>query len=296
MLYKTSISDLPMTFVLSEDTQKDDDDNLSALLTGWSLNNREVAWLWLSLVGREGERLDDCQFNSPTMRDKIARTLKDSRSLKREIEHARETQLLPLEAFGWIEKNGRQPKWLAAEAMRKTNLRLRNSIFRTLPNKDQVIVLFDLWNTEFSRKERALRYLSEDWNEHLRTDKIFKWFKDQDEREKCSLAWSWLEQNQPTLIRLEKPFTRHGELLEFFDHCSASSGEKELYVEKIKRRWSTQKTRVNATHKKQYNFVLNNNINAALDKLAEEHQLSRTKILEELILSETAHRLYLVTR
>jgi predicted transcriptional regulator len=53
---------------------------------------------------------------------------------------------------------------------------------------------------------------------------------------------------------------------------------------------------VNATHKKQYNFVLNNNINAALDKLAEEHQLSRTKILEELILSETAHRLYLVTR
>jgi predicted transcriptional regulator len=42
--------------------------------------------------------------------------------------------------------------------------------------------------------------------------------------------------------------------------------------------------------------VLNNNINAALDKLAEEHQLSRTKILEELILSETAHRLYLVTR
>lgn len=72
---------------------------------------------------------------------------------------------------------------MAAEAMRKTNLRLRNSIFRTLPNKDQVIALFDLWNTDFSRKERALRYLSEDWNEHLRTDKIFKWFKDQDERE-----------------------------------------------------------------------------------------------------------------
>ena len=296
MLYKTSISDLPMTFILSEDTQKDDDDNLSALLTGWLLNKREVAGLWLSLVGQEGERLDDCQFNSPTMRDKIAQTLKDSRSLKRDLEHARETQLLPLEAFGWIERNGRQPKWLAVEAMRKTNLRLRNSIFRTLPNKDQVIVIFDLWNTDFGRKERALSYLAEDWNEHLRTDKIFKWFKDQDEREKCSLAWSWLEQNQPTLIRREKPFTRHGELLEFFDHSGASSGEKELYVEKIKRRWSTQKTRVNATHKKQYNFVLNNNINAALDKLAEEHQLSRTKILEELILSETAHRLYLVTR
>ena len=75
MLYKTSISDLPMTFILSEDTQKDDDDNLSALLTGWLLNKREVAWLWLSLVGQEGERLDDCQFNSPTMRDKIAQTV-----------------------------------------------------------------------------------------------------------------------------------------------------------------------------------------------------------------------------
>ncbi|MDP3977054.1 MAG: hypothetical protein Q8P85_03530 [Pseudomonas sp.] len=227
------------------------------------------------------------------MRDQIAQYLDYKPQLRDELNSARERELLPEEAFGWIEKTGRQPKWLVAEAKKKTNLKLYSSVFRTLSSKPQLIALFDLWKTDFSRKEGVLYRLSVDWNEHLQTDKIFIWFKDQDERGKCSLAWSWLEKNKPELTRIEKPFTRLAELLEFFDHSGASSGEKELYVEKIKRRWSTQKTRENNPNKKQYNFELTNNINDALDKLAQDHHLSRTKILEKLILSETEYRLYL---
>lgn len=268
-------------------------DNLSHTLAGWTLNAREVIWLWLFLTERESARFDDCSLNSPTMRDQIAQYLEHKPRLRDELNSARERELLPEEAFGWIEKTGRQPKWLAAEAMKKTDLKLRSSVFRTLPSKPQLIALFDLWRADFSRKEGVLHRLSVDWNEHLQADKIFIWFKDQDEREKCSLAWSWLEKSKPELTRREKPFTRLAELLDFFDHSGASSGEKELYVGKIKRRWSTQKTRENNPDKKQYNFELTNNINAALDKLAQDHDLSRTKILEKLILSETEHRFYL---
>lgn len=267
--------------------------SLSEELPGWSLNDREVAWLWLALEIQEGIQMDECQLNSKTMCDQIARTLRRNPRLLRRLERARDTELLPEEAFSWVEKSGRQPKWLAAQATKRTGLKIRSSVFRTLTDKEQLIALLDLWDNDFGRKESALKRLSDTWTEHVQADRIFSWFKDKDERAKCALAWSWLEKNKPRLTWRAEPFTRLNELLEFFDHSEASAEEKELYIDKIKRRWSTQKTREKATEKKQYNFVLTHSVNATLDKLAEEHQLSRTKILEMLLLSEAEHGLYL---
>jgi hypothetical protein len=71
-----------------------------------------------------------------------------------------------------------------------------------------------------------------------------------------------------------------------FDRRDATPGERELYVAKIKRWWGTRKTRENSPNKKQYNFVLANDVNTALDKLAQGHKLSRTKILDRLIINE----------
>jgi len=268
-------------------------DLLSEELPGWDLTEREVAWLWLVLETRERLRMDECQLNSQTMRDQIARTLRRNPHVTRGLVRARDRELLPEEAFSWVEKSGRQPKWVAAQAGNKTGLRIRSSVFRTLADKEQLIALFDLWDRDFGQKEDALRRLSDAWTEHARSDRIFSWFKDKDERTKCALAWSWLEKNKPRLTWRAEPFTKLTELLEFFDHSGASAEEKELYVDKIKRRWSTQKTREKAVEKKQYNFVLPLSVNAVLDKLAEEHQLSRTKVLEHLILSEEQHELYL---
>lgn len=102
-----------------------------------------------------------------------------------------------------------------------------------------------------------------------------------------------MEKNKSWLTWRAAPFTKLNEMLEFFDLSEASAEEKELYIEKIKRRWNTQKTREKATERKQYNFVLPISVNAALDKLAEDRQLSRTRVLELLILGEEQHELYL---
>lgn len=268
-------------------------DLLSEELPGWRLNDRELAWLWLTLEIQEGIQLDECQLNSKIMRDQIAKTLRRNTRLLRRLEYEKDTALLPEEAFSWVEKNGRQAKWLAAQAAKRTGLRIRSGVFRTLTEKEQLIALLDIWEKDFGQKESALRRLSDAWNEHAWADRIFNWFKDKDERAKCALAWSWLEKNKPRLTWRAEPFTKLTELLEFFDHSGASEEEKELYTDKIKRRWSTQKTREKAVEKKQYNFVLPLSVNAVLDKLAEEHQLSRTKVLEHLILSEEQHALYL---
>lgn len=110
----------------------------------------------------------------------------------------------------------------------------RDQYFLKLVSKAQLVPFFDLWDTDSSRKEAVLRRLAEGWNEHLQADKIFKWFKDQDEREKCSLAWSGLEKNKPVLTRREKPFARYDELLEFSTTVTHRPARKSSTWRKLK--------------------------------------------------------------
>ena len=261
-----------------------DNDNLSNLLSDWRLDDREVAWLWLTLKTNPKFELADCQLNSATMRDEIHKVMSQEPALRWHLNDAKARTLLPEEAFKWIDKAGRQPKWLTAQAKKLLGKEVVSSVFQMLTDKAKLIALFDLWDESFDEKKRTLNQLSNSWNRQLKTDKLFSWFKDDDEHEKCALAWSWMEKNKSWLTWRAAPFTKLNEMLEFFDLSEASAEEKELYIEKIKRRWNTQKTREKATERKQYNFVLPISVNAALDKLAEDRQLSRTRVLELLIL------------
>lgn len=79
-------------------------DSLSEELPGWGLTEREVTWLWLFLESRESIQMDECQLNSQTMRDQIARTLRRNPLVTRGLERARDRELLPEEAFSWVKK------------------------------------------------------------------------------------------------------------------------------------------------------------------------------------------------
>lgn len=79
-------------------------DLLSKELPGWGLTEREVTWLWLVLESRERIQMDECQLNSQTMRDQIARALRRNPRLTRGFVRARDRELLPEEAFSWVEK------------------------------------------------------------------------------------------------------------------------------------------------------------------------------------------------
>lgn len=268
-------------------------DELASLLPNRQLNDREVAWLWHFVRGQGRRPPVECTLNSSQMREQIARRLQFPDDLKHKAERGLATQLVADDVFQWIKKDERQTGWLAMQATKKGVVGMLQPAFTTTTGKKSLITTIDAWDAKISTKEAFLRNLERQWNEHLQSDRIFKWFKTENEQEKCSLAWDWIERNKPALIRGEKPFTSHRELLTFFDRSSSSSDEKAHYVEKIKRRWSTQKHRENTPHKKQYNFVLTDSVNAALDQLATDHQVSRTKILERLVLSEAAQNLYL---
>lgn len=270
-------------------------DQLSKRLHQWKLNDREVVWLWLWLSSQERHRLSvECGVNSPTMRDLIFSELQRNPSWVKETSTEKDRSLLPQHSFAWIEEQGRMPDWLAKNVIDHTACTLDTTLYvlNELSSKNYIIAIYDFWNIEPSRKLSSLERLKRRWFEHLKESNIFDWFK-QDEVEKCETAWDWLNKNKPRLTVREKPFRTHIDLLDFFDRCRASFDEKQLYVEKIKRRWSTQKSRKNNPDKKQYNFVLNEEINASLNRLAQKHNVSRTKVLETLIKAEEEYDQYL---
>ncbi|MDV6593973.1 hypothetical protein FA513_29745 [Pseudomonas aeruginosa] len=260
------------------------------LIRTMKMNVREIAWLWNAL-SNDGIDFDECQLNSQVMRKQIAEHL--TPKLVAALEHAKDTQFLAEDDFRWVAKDGRQPAWLVRKTLQAIGEILLPQPLATLPIRQQVIAVFDLWNARLSEKRMALSDLEYAWREHLQHDKLFTWFKGEDEESKCSMAWDWMEKHQPQLTRSVPPFTCHSELMDFFDRRDATPGERELYVAKIKRWWGTRKTRENSPNKKQYNFVLANDVNTALDKLAQGHKLSRTKILERLILNEAETGLHL---
>lgn len=254
------------------------------------MNTREVAWLWY-MMARDGINFEECQLDSHAMRRQLSEHLTED--LITNLEHAKDTQFIPEGDFKWVDKDGRQPPWLVRKSLKLTGKMLLPPAFSTLPIRQQMIAIFDIWKTSLSDKQRALNTLKHEWREHLLDDKLFNWMKGEEEQAKCSMAWEWMTKHQPQLMRRASPWRSHNELLEFFDEKDVTSLEKELLATKIRRRWSTKKTRENSTHKKQYNFVLTNDINSALNQLAKKHKISRTKVLEGLILQETAVGLYL---
>lgn len=262
----------------------------SEIIRAMKLSARELAWLCHELWD-EGVVFDECQLNSQVMRRQIAQHL--TREVREILEYAKDTQFLPDDDFRWIDKDGRMPSWLVRKVIKATGKLQLPELFATLPTRQQVIALIDAWEARLSDKKRTLSNLEHEWREHLQNDKLFSWFKEEDELSKCSMAWEWMEKNYPKHTRRSPPWRRHSELLDFFDRRDITSGEKELFVSKIKRRWSTQKSRENSPNKKQYNFVLTNDANSVLDKLAQAHKLSRTKILERLILNEAESGLHL---
>lgn len=254
------------------------------LIRTMKMSWREIAWMWRALSD-DGVDFDECRLNSQLMRQQIAEYL--THKLLADLEHAKDTQFLAEDDFRWVAKEGRQPAWLLRKTLQTIGVRLLPQPLTTLPIRQQVIAVFDLWNARLSEKREALGDLEYAWREHLQNDKLFTWFRGKEEESKCSMAWDWMRKHQPQLARGAPPFTCHSELLDFFDRSDATPGERELYVAKIKRWWGTRKTRENSSDKKkQYNFVLANDVNEALDKLAQRHKLSRTKILERLILNE----------
>lgn len=201
-------------------------------------------------------------------------------------ERASNKYLLPKESFKWIGEDERQISWLMLYVQEK----LKIGIAPCPPNlfgRNFIIACLDLCEQSLEVKSSVVNRMRIDWNEYIKSDTIFKWFKEKDERSRCEVAWDWLVENRGWKTYGRAPIASYRELLVFFDQLGDSVAEKKLDVAAIKKRWSQKEYRKNIVGKKQYNFVLSDESIAKLDKLAAKSNLSRPQILEALIHFET---------
>lgn len=267
------------------------DDALAATLGDTRLNARFDRWLWFYLNDL-GADFDPNEFDGPAMRDRMADFIADRTWEKGQIAADKSRRLLPDERLAWITKDDRLHKWLTKHLKEEIGIRRITPPPRLL-DRDLMITIVDVWNTDLSSKMAALNDLEFSWSEHRKQDHIFRWFRDTDSARRCILAWEWLRKNEPALTHLSPAIECYDELLKFFDMTRFSKDEKVLRIDAIKKRWSQQKYRENLAGKKQYNFMLSDKTISRLDELAKAYDLKRPQILEILVQVEAERGLYL---
>ncbi|EPL0752207.1 hypothetical protein L4P42_002231 [Pseudomonas aeruginosa] len=270
-----------------------DADRLSELLQEPHRNHRHDIWLWLYLDYYREARLDLKTCNGLTMRDEIARSLKDQKLFQSRIPQEKDRLLLPKEKLEWITEDERQYRWLLREIEQMTGLRLPRGLVH-LTGRDRLIAMIDLWDVDLAEKASEVELLQRAWLRHKAKDSEFEWFADNKDGEKrCACAWEWLQKNYLTPFSRQPPISNHQELLMFFDQEDIGRNERTAMIREIKRRWSRKQFDERAADKKQVNVMLSKTVIAQLDALAKAHDMKRAQVIENLVKMEAEAGVYL---
>lgn len=267
-------------------------DELSTLLGEQHQSNREDIWLWLHLAINTNALMDPSTCNGRTMRKEIARALKRRIFFIKQRDLKRDQLLVPDNKLRWIENDERQNQWLLRRVRLITELRLPRGLVH-LTDRDRLIAMIDLWDTDIENKDKKVEYLRQEWLEHKSKDSEFNWFNDKKDGEKrCNCAWEWLKKHYINIKPGILPIGNYKELLMFFDREELGPNEKKAIIQQIKKKWSRKQFDERTADKKQVNIMLSKTVIAQLDELAKQWNLKRAQVLETLISQESKHGMY----
>lgn len=255
------------------------EDELSKVLGETEYNNRYDIWLWYTLVFYE-TTFNSNDYLDTGMREKMASYLRNKPWRVDELLKERHKQLVHKKDIEWAIESRRAIEWATREIQISTDHNQLNYYFN-LTGKDLPIAILDVWQRDITQKTALVRSLEQRWKSHKTDDKLYAWFKG--ENQKSEFAWDWLLKNSYVSTLGSTPLNTFEDLLIFFDKANYSREQKELYIGKIKKGWTQKKYRENLKGKAQYNFVLSDKAIVSLEKLASRYEVSRARLLEILI-------------
>lgn len=266
-------------------------DNLSQLWGDNLVNDRRDIWLWKRLQ-EYGLNIGPLDRAPREMRNIIAECLSLNPHIAETLKQQEAAKLLHQDHFKWIHEGKRQISWVSNRLLSASGL-IPFMIPTNLHGIDRLYYIADCWEADITYKRIELKNIEELWRSQKNTDKPFRWFKD--DNQKILLAWEWLTKN--TQLNLSRPpFEDYEDLLIYFDENFIINEQRELYLTKIKARWSQQKYRSNLLGKSQYNFILSDKAIRSLDKICEQHEISRARAIEILIAQEEINATYIAEK
>jgi hypothetical protein len=268
-------------------------DELAELLNQDKTDRRLDNWLWLFLSANGMS--EEVKKNGPGNKGWIANVLTQDVAMKNEILSRKDKTFLPEEYLKWITRDARQNDWLVKHIC-GVFLKLFPDIPPFLIGRERVIALIDYGEVDLDLKIRRVESANAAWSFYLEKDRIFDWFKREDEEARCNFSWDWIKRNNTFSTWGQSSFCNHQELLLFFDQAPLSEEAKILMVEKIKKAWNQKKYRENLKGKKQCNLVLSNESIKLLDQLGKKYDLTRAELIEVLIKMEAKNETYLTEK
>ncbi len=269
------------------------EDRLSKLIGDRPWSARWDNWLWLYLSQIRVARYDGTVVDRRTMRDVMAETIEQAGINSYEIAEAEKKLLLPDSDLEWIGDCKRQHEWVERKIIQYSN-NARFRIPQSFIGKEHVLAMIDCW--DISSKFLSIEGLRREWNEQLRQDKQLDWIKEGDERKACGYIWDWLRKHQLTRTFMRNEPTDHQSMLMFFDACYMSDIEKKHCIASARKLWRQDIRRNSDTGKDQLNVTLSKKAIGRLDKFCKKHELSRSKVLEVLLMMEEEKGLYIAER
>lgn len=269
-------------------------DELSKILKDLPQNNRHDIWLWLDLYLNEGAKLDPNTCNRPTMRNEIAKCLKQRAYRILRIPSKMDRQLLSVEKLRWIDEGGeRLHNWLRLRIEQLADIRIPRRLAH-LEGKDHLIAMIDLWDTEIDVKAYEVERIRGEWLRHKEQDSALEWFTDKKEGvSRCVSAWTWLKKHHLSPVSRQPPISNYNELLMFFDRAELGPHEQKAMIQEIKKRWSRQQFSERNADKNQVNVMLSKTVIEQLDELAKQHDIKRAQVIEALVRAEAENGVYL---
>ena len=261
-------------------------DPLANILGDARVNSRRDTVLWFYLSS-QGAPLNPDEFGRLVMRDRMAEFLNWRSDLVAGIPSILSKTMLRDEHLTWIKDDERQHQWLIT----RFGFNVQNPP-ANLFGKALVIATIDVWNADLNTKASNIKAFENSWKQQKQQDRVFKWFQDKDEAQRCALAWDWLCKNKPPIFKTN-PVSSYNELLMLSDRTPWSEVEKAHCLDTCRKRWNQQQYRENLKGKKQCNFVLSEKVIQQLDQWAETYDLKRPQILEVLIKMEAEMNIYL---
>jgi len=203
--------------------------------------------------------------------------------------------LVPDPCLKWIDKEGvRIIYWLRKYIEHNLGVTINQGIHPL--QKDAIIYNIDTWNNGVNEKIEFISTMKSSWKFHIQRDGITAWLKGKPESEICDIALDCLRRSikaeSVSDIRIEN-FT---DLLCFFDNSNLEIVELEKIKEKIKNRWNQRNYREKHDGKKQCNLLLTSKGMARLERLAKEHNISKSNIVDILLLMEEKEKAYIKKR
>ncbi len=270
-------------------------DCLAGYLAEDGQNARFDNWLMAHLCSLPGTQLlaRIGGIHPQSLRDEMLKELRSLGLTKEYVLNIRANQLLLEVAFSWFEDTKRFYEWFR-QKYNSFNQPAQENAFN-LSYKLACILLVDIDRNDKTYKNGALSTLKNEWLERKAIGLQFDWIDGDNEAEKSTEAFIAARIFRPDWNSPESPES-HEDLLITIDYFQLRDYEAKIASETARRKSSQKEHRNKSKNKKQLNVLIGLQQIKYLEKICQRHQLSKAKVIEILINSESEKNLYITEK